>query len=126
MEPKTVAILSNKCQLVTGLSDLHLELNLAESYRFVERTSVRLHSVVGLGDEELFVFASFADQVPFGDTLGRFLGTVGQSALPGPWTRLDGGFLDKNSTVWLSRINGRPFTSVPTQNFVLVLELGDG
>ena len=127
MEPKIVTILSTKCQLATGLSDLYLELNLVETYRFVERTSVRLHSVVGLPEEEeLHVFATFVDQVPFGDTFGRYLGSVGRGTLPGPWTRLYGGFLNKNSTVWLSRVDGRPFTSVPEKSFALVLELSDG
>ena len=121
MEPKQILIQSSKCQLVLGLSDLYLELNLAASYRFPDKTLVRLHSVVGLR-EEVYVFATFTDQVPFGDTFRRHLGLVGPGTLPGPWTRLDGGFLSNISTIYLARVNGQPFTSVPEEHFALLLE----
>ena len=121
MEPRTIVILSSRCRTDIVFGDLCLEVVLPATYRFDEKTTVRLHSAAGL-TAEVHVSASFAERVPFGDTFSRHLAVVASGSLPGPWARLDGGFVNNLSTLTLSKISGYPFTKIPDEPFTLVLE----
>ena len=121
MEPKLILVQSSKCQLALGIKDLYLELNLPATYRFPSGTLVRLHSTVGL-KEEVYVTATFAERVPFGATFRQILAINAAGTLPGPWTRLESGFVSTVETIWLSRVDGQPFTAVPDDEFALLIE----
>ena len=126
MEPRTFLVTSEKClKGVSSLGELHLKLNLPISLRFTGRTWVRLHSVAGL-HEEVSVFASFADLVPCGDQFRRHLAISAPGSLPGPWSIVDGNFIENLATLTITKINGEPFTTVPDKNFVLLFELQNG
>ena len=121
MEPKLILVQSSKCQLALGIKDLYLELNLPATYRFPVGTLARLHSTVGL-KEDVYVTATFVERIPFGDTFRRILAINTPGTLPGPWTRLDSGFVTTVETIWLSRVDGQPFTTVPDAEFALLIE----
>ena len=121
MEPKTIVIRSSRCRKELIFDNLCLELNLPASYRFSEKTCVRLHSAAGLS-EEVHVCISFAERVPFGDTFRRHLAIAAPGTLPGPWSRVDGNFINNISALTLSKIDGDPFTQIPSKDFALVLE----
>ena len=121
MVPRTIVILSSRCRKDLVFGDLCLELNLPATYRFDEATCARLHSAAGIS-EEVHVSVSFVERVPFGDSYRRHLALVAPGTLPGPWTRVDGRFINNISTLTLSKITGEPFTEIPEENFTLVLE----
>ena len=122
MEPRTLVIKSSKCRKQISFDELCLAVDLPATYRFSDKTVVRLHSAVGLKDP-VHIFISFVEQVPFGETFRRHLALVAPGALPGPWTRLEGNFINNLSNVRVVRADEKPFTSVPKEEFSLVLEI---
>ena len=121
MEPRTIVVQSTRCRKELVFGSLGLEVKLPTSYLFKDKTLVRLHSVAGL-DEEVSVTASFTERVPFGNTFRRHLAVVSPGSLPGPWTRVDGEFLNSVSSLTLTRVSGEPFTGFPEKPFLLELE----
>ena len=122
MEPRIIVVQSNRCHQELVFGSLGLALNLPSSFFFKKPTLVRLHSAAGLG-EEVSVTVSFAERVPSGDSFRRQLGVVAPGSLPGPWNRVDGGFINSQTSLTLTKISGEPYTSLPEKPFVLVLEL---
>ena len=121
MDPKTLVILSSKCRKQVSFDELCVAVDLPVTYRFSERTYVRLHSAAGF-KEPVHLFISFVEQVPFGETFRRHLALVAPGTLPGPWTRLDGSFVNNLSNLRVVRADGKPFTSVPREDFSLLIE----
>ena len=121
MEPKTLVILSSKCRKQISFNELYVAVDLPATYRYPEGTCVRLHSAVGF-KEPVHVFISFVEQVPFGETFRRHLALIAPETLPGPWTRLDGHFVNNLSDLRVVRADGKPFTNVPKEEFSLVIE----
>ena len=121
MEPRSIVVQSTSCRKELVFGSLGLELSLPTSYFFKDKTFVRLHSAAGLS-EEVSVTASFTERVPFGDSFRRQLALIAPGSLPGPWNRVDGGFINSVSSLTLTKINGDPFTSLPEKPFHLVLE----
>ena len=121
MEPELILIQSGSCRKEIVFGELTLWVNLLpSSYNFEKLAFVRLYSVAGI-TEELYVVASFARTVPCGNTFRRVVGLT--NSLPGPRTVVDGRFIGTQVTIQLGRINGEPFTEVPTKPFSLLFEL---
>ena len=123
MEPELILVQSGDCRKDIVFGELCLWVDLPSSYRFKEKTYLRLHSVAGLS-EDLYVVVSFAQTVPSGDRFRRVVGL--SKSLPGPWTLVDGNYIAKLATIQLGRVGEKPFTEVPKKPFALLFELGNG
>ena len=123
MDPELILVQSTQCRKEVIFGELCLWVDLPVNYQFKGRTFLRLHSVGGLS-EELYVIASFAQAVPCGSKFRRIVGLT--KSLPGPWTTVDGNFINSVVTVQLGRVNEKGYTEFPKKPFTLLFELGDG